>query len=97
MPTFAYTYEEAVNNVPPYLSDFEVFGIQTKFQQEGINSSTIAEADKKRLLADGQDPEEINFEGTELEKKVTNKGTNTIIVREFMEECIKDPDGVLPG
>jgi type I restriction enzyme R subunit len=97
LPTFAYTYEEAVNNVPPYLSDFEVFGIQTKFQQEGINSSTIAEADKKRLLADGQDPEEINFEGTELEKKVTNKGTNTIIVREFMEECIKDPDGVLPG
>lgn len=97
LPTFAYTYEEAVNNVPPYLSDFEVFGIQTKFQQEGINSSTIAEADKKRLLADGQEPEEINFEGTELEKKVTNKGTNTIIVREFMEECIKDPDGVLPG
>jgi type I restriction enzyme R subunit len=97
LPTFAYTYEEAVNNVPPYLSDFEVFGIQTKFQQEGINSSTIAQADKKRLLADGQDPEEINFEGTELEKKVTNKGTNTIIVREFMEECIKDPDGVLPG
>lgn len=97
LPTFAYTYEEAVNNVPSYLSDFEVFGIQTKFQQEGINSSTIAEADKKRLLAEGQDPEEINFEGTELEKKVTNKGTNTIIVREFMEECIKDPDGVLPG
>ena len=97
LPTYAYTYEEAVNNVPPYLSDFEVFGIQTKFQQEGINSSTIAEADKKRLLADGQDPGEIDFEGTELEKKVTNKGTNTIIVREFMEECITDPDGVLPG
>lgn len=96
LPTYAYTYEEAVNNIPPYLSDFEVFGIQTKFQQ-GINSSTIAEADKKRLLADGQDPEEINFEGTELEKKVTNKGTNAVIVREFMEECIKDPNGVLPG
>ncbi len=97
LPTYAYTYEEAVNNVPPYLSDFEVFGIQTKFQKEGINSSTIAEADKKRLLADGQDPEEINFEGTELEKKVSNKGTNAVIVREFMEECIKDPNGVLPG
>lgn len=97
LPTYAYTYEEAINNVPPYLSDFEVFGIQTKFQQEGINSSTIAEADKKRLLADGQDPGEINFEGTELEKKVSNKGTNAVIVREFMEECIKDPNGVLPG
>ncbi|MEK6564074.1 MAG: DEAD/DEAH box helicase family protein [Candidatus Omnitrophota bacterium] len=97
LPTYAYTYEEAVNNVHPYLSDFEVFGIQTKFQQEGINSATIAEADKKRLLADGQDPDEINFEGTELEKKVSNRGTNAVIVREFMEECIKDHNGVLPG
>jgi type I restriction enzyme R subunit len=49
------------------------------------------------LLADGQDPDEINFEGTELEKKVSNRGTNAVIVREFMEECIKDPHGVLPG
>jgi len=97
LPTFAYSYEEAVNNVPPYLSDFEVLRIRTKFQQEGINSQTIADADRKRLLIEGRDPDEINFEGTELEKKVSNKGTNALIVREFMEECIKDPDGVLPG
>ena len=97
LPTFAYSYEEAVNNVPPYLSDFEVIKIRTKFQQEGINSSTIAEMDKKKLLADGKDPDEINFEGIELEKKGTNKGTNVLIVREFMEESIKDSNGVLPG
>lgn len=97
LPTFAYTYDEAVTNVPPYLSDFEAFKIKTKFQQEGINSSTIAEADRKRLLSEGQDPDELSFEGTELEKKISNRGTNTIIIREFMEECIKDADGVLPG
>ena len=97
LPTFAYSYEEAINNIPPYLSDFEVLKLRTKFQQEGINSETIAEAEKKKLLEDGEDPDEFNFEGTELEKKVTNKGTNAIIVREFMEECIKDPNGVLPG
>jgi len=97
LPTFAYSYEEAISNIPPYLSDFEVLKIRTKFQQEGINSQTIAEAEKKKLLEEGEDPEEFNFEGTELEKKVTNKGTNAVIVREFMEECIKDPNGVLPG
>lgn len=26
-----------------------------------------------------------------------NKGTNALIVKEFMEESIKDRDGVLPG
>jgi len=97
LPTFAYSYEEAISNVPPYLNDFEVLKIRTKFQQEGINSKTIADADKKRLLAEGSDPDAYNFEGTELEKKISNKGTNAVIVREFMEECIKDPNGVLPG
>ncbi|MDA3787484.1 MAG: hypothetical protein PF503_03175 [Desulfobacula sp.] len=41
--------------------------------------------------------EEINFEGSQIEKQVINKGTNALIVKEFMEECIKDTDGVLPG
>ena len=45
----------------------------------------------------GKDVEEINFEGTQLEKQVINKGTNTLIVKEFMEECIKDGNGVLPS
>ncbi|MBN1971768.1 MAG: DEAD/DEAH box helicase family protein [Candidatus Delongbacteria bacterium] len=97
LPAFAYSYEEAIDNIPPYLSDFEVLKIRTKYQQEGINSSTIAEAEKNRLIKEGENPDELNFEGTDLEKRVTNKGTNAVIVREFMEECIKDPNGVLPG
>lgn len=97
IPTFAYTYDEAVNNIPPYLADFEVLRIQTKFQQEGINKRTISLEDQKRMLAEGKEPEEVNYEGSELEKRVTNRGTNALIVREFMEECIKGPNGVLPG
>lgn len=97
LPTFAYTYEEAVNNAPPYLCNFQVMKIQTRFQIEGISKRTISLEDQKRLILDGQDVAEINFEGTQLEKQVTNKGTNTLIVREFMEECVKDTSGVLPG
>lgn len=97
LPTFAYTFEDAVNNKPPYLSNFEVMKLTTKFQQEGIHINTISEDDQKKLIAEGKDPTDINFEGTELEKAVTNKGTNALIVREFWEECIKDPNGVLPG
>ncbi|WP_175635091.1 type I restriction endonuclease subunit R [Pedobacter ghigonis] len=97
LPTFAYTFEDAVNNKPPYLSNFEVMKLTTKFQQEGIHLNTISEEDQRKLIAEGKDPIEINFEGTEIEKAVTNKGTNALIVREFWEECIKDPNGVLPG
>lgn len=97
LPTFAYTFEEAVNNVPPYLCNFQVMKIQTKFQMEGISKRTISLDDQKNMILQGKEVEEINFEGSQLEKKVINKGTNTLIVREFMEEAIKDANGVLPG
>jgi type I restriction enzyme, R subunit len=97
IPTFAYSYEEAVKNTPPYLCDFQVMKIQTKFQEEGISKRTISLEDQKILILEGKEIEEINFEGTDIEKSVINKGTNVTIVKEFMEECIKDPNGVLPG
>ena len=97
LPTSAYTFEEAVNNDPPFLSNFQVMKIQTKFQMDGISKRTITLDDQKKLILDGIDVEEINFEGSQLEKQVINKGTNTLIVKEFMEECIKDFNGVLPG
>ena len=97
VPTFAYSYEEAVNHIPPYLCNFQVMKIKTKFQEEGINKRTIALEDQKKLILEGKEIEEINYEGTQLEKKVINKGTNALIIREFMEESIKDANGVLPG
>lgn len=97
IPTYAYSYEEAINNKPPYLCDFEVLKVRTKFQKEGIRKNNISIAEQQKLLADGKEPEEINYEGSEIEKKVTNRGTNALIVQEFMEECIKDESGTLPG
>ncbi len=97
IPTYAYSYEEALNNKPPYLSDFEVLKVRTKFQKEGIRKDNISIGEQQKLLADGKEPEEINYEGSQIEKKVTNRGTNALIVQEFMEECIKDESGTLPG
>ena len=97
LPTFAFSYEEALSHEPPYLCDFQVMKVKTRFQDEGINKRTITLEDQKRLMLEGKEVEEINFEGTDLEKRVINKGTNTLIVRTFMEECIKDDDGVLPA
>lgn len=97
VPTYAYSYDEAVNHIPPFLSNFQVMKIKTKFQDEGINKRTITLEDQQKLMLEGKEIEEINYEGTEIEKKVINRGTNALIVREFMEECIKDANGVLPG
>jgi type I restriction enzyme, R subunit len=97
VPTFAYSYDEAINHIPPFLSNFQVMKIKTKFQDEGISKRTISLEDQQKLILEGKEIEEINYEGTEIEKKVINRGTNALIVREFMEESIKDSNGVLPG
>ncbi len=96
-PTFAYTYEDAIAHAPPYLCGFQVLKVRSKFQLEGIHGKALSPEEQRRLVADGQDVEAIDFEGTDLERKVTNSGTNALIVREFMEESIKDGTGTLPG
>lgn len=96
-PTYAYTYEQALSNIPPYLSDFEVLKVRSKFQVEGIKGEKLPQPVQKKLIEEGKDVEDIDFEGSELERKVTNSGTNRLIIREFMEECQKDSFGILPG
>ena len=96
-PSFAYSFEEAVDHVPPYLCNYEVLKVRSKFQLEGIHGRVLRPEEQRKLIAEGKDLEEIDFEGTALERKVTNSGTNGLIVREFMEESIKDPSGTLPA
>ncbi|MBU1049735.1 DEAD/DEAH box helicase family protein [Candidatus Bipolaricaulota bacterium] len=96
-PSFAYSFDEAIAHIPPFLCDYEVLKVRSKFQLEGIHGKTLKRQEQRKLIALGKDLEEIDFEGTELERKVTNSGTNGLIVREFMEESIKDPSGTLPG
>ncbi len=96
-PSFAYSYQEAIEHDPPYLCNFEVLKVRSKFQLEGIHGGTLPPPIQQKLTADGLDVEDIDFAGTDLERKVTNAPTNALIVREFMEECIKDSSGTLPG
>lgn len=96
-PTFAYSYEEAVGQTPPYLCEFEVLGVQSEYQIEGIHGGELPQPVQDQLVRTGLDLEDVDFEGTDLEKRVTNAGTNAVIVREFMEESVKDSDGVIPG
>ncbi len=96
-PSFNFSYEDAINNKPSYLVPYQVLSVQSRFQMEGIKAGQLPVSVQKKLVAEGKDLEEIDFDGTDLEKKVTNSGTNELIVCEFMKECIKDENGVLPG
>lgn len=96
VPIFNYSYENAVSE--GYLVDFKPpYAARTNFQIQGIKGDELPPSIQKKLVGEGLDLEDINFEGTDLEKKVTNIGTNESLAREFMDVCIKDDLGVLPG
>ena len=96
IPTYLYTYEEAVKD--GWLADYQIYVAQTHFQIEGIRPSDVPDTIKKKLLEEQAiSEEEINFEGTDIEKKVAVLGTNEAIVKEFMEECLTDFTGTLPA
>ncbi len=95
-PTFNYPYEQAVSE--KNLVDFRpAYTAKTNFQIIGIRGNELPLSIQKKLLEEGLTLEEIDFEGTDIEKKVTNLGTNESLVREFMDVCIKDDTGVVPG
>jgi type I restriction enzyme R subunit len=94
-PTFLYSFDEAVKE--KYLVDFSVYAAQTKFQRKGVKGIDLSEEEKSILRSNGIDPDELNFEGTDLERKVTNKDTLRAQWEEFMDNCLKDKSGQYPG
>ncbi len=94
-PTFNYTYQQAVDE--KYLVDFSLYKAQTGFQRDGIKGAELSEEDKNALIEQGFDPDEIDFEGSELEKEVSNVDTLRRQWTEIMDVALRDQGGQLPG
>ncbi|MDP4032723.1 MAG: DEAD/DEAH box helicase family protein, partial [Pseudorhodobacter sp.] len=94
-PTALYLYEDAIKE--GYLADYQVVGVQTHFQIEGVEKGDLPDTIKKKLLEEGMDEDELNWDGTDIEKKIAVLGTNEAIVKEFMENCLLDESGTLPA
>ncbi len=92
---FNYSYQKAVEE--KHLLPFVPYHAKTSFQIKGLREDEIPAAVKKKLVEEGKTLDELNFEGTEFEKRFTNTGTHEAMVREFMEVCTKDDTGTLPG
>lgn len=96
-PTALYDYYEAVED--GVLVDFRkhILGAQTNYQIKGLKYLDLTGSQIEELIGEGINPEEINFEGTDFERKFVTKGTNEAIIKEFMENCLMDKSGTLPA
>lgn len=94
-PTYLYTYEQAVKD--GYLVDFDLYSARTRFQRAGIKGVDLSEEDRNSLVQQGIDPDDLDYEGTEIERTVSNRDTLRKQWAEIMEKCLKDASGQLPG
>lgn len=94
-PTTLYTYDEAVAD--GILVPFKVYKTQTHFQIVGVKPGDVPNEVMKKLMEEGVEPDDVNFDGMDIEKKVVIIGTNEAIVKEFMDNCIMDSTGTLPA
>lgn len=94
-PTAYYSLEKAVEE--KYLVPYEVYTHTTQFLREGIKYAQLSEAQKEELEDADEQPELFHYDAQELDKKIFNRDTNRAIIRNLMENGIRDAAGQLPG
>jgi type I restriction enzyme R subunit len=94
-PTFLYDYPQAVKE--KFLVEFNLYQAQTGFQRKGIKGVDLSEEDRNALIEQGIEPDDLDYEGTEIEIEVSNKDTLRKQWEEIMDVCLKDQSGQLPG
>ena len=95
LPTANYDLEQAVDD--GYLTPFEVFEHTTQFLREGIRLDTLTKEQIEQLEEQGEDPAQYNFSSEQVDKVIYNKDTNRAILRNLMENGLRDASGQLPG
>jgi type I restriction enzyme R subunit len=91
-PSYYYSYEQAIAD--GNLVNYRVLDAQTNFQLKGIQGDALPETLKQMARDQGVDPDELNFDGSEIEKSIINQGTTDAMVREFMDKSRKDIRGL---
>lgn len=89
-PTYYYWYDEAVKEW--FLVSYKVLIARTKFQIQWIKWFELPKEVLEQLKKEWKDPEEYNFEWTDIGKKIDNKDTSRAIIKEFMEQSYKLED-----
>ena len=95
LPTANYDLEQAVQD--GFLTPFEVFEHTTQFLREGIRLDILTKEQIKELEEQGEDPAQYDFSSEQIDKIIYNKDTNRAILRNLMENGLRDATGQLPG
>ncbi len=94
-PTANYDLKKAVEE--NYLVPFRVFKHTTQFLRDGIKYADLTEKQREALEDQDDDPEAFHVSSGQIDKAVFNKDTNRAIIRNLMENGIRETTGTHPG
>jgi len=94
-PTAYYPLDQAVEE--GFLVPYEVYTHTTWFLREGIKYKDLTAEQKRQLEEDGEDPADFDYENHQIDKQIFNRVTNRAIIRNLMENGIRDDTGQYPG
>ena len=92
-PTAHFSYNDAIEHVPPYLAHFEVTSYTTKFLREGIRYTDMTPEQQRQLAEQVEDAELVDYSQEAIDKAVFNKDTDRKILRNLMENGLRDATG----
>jgi type I restriction enzyme R subunit len=95
LPTANYPLEQAIED--RNLVPFRVVTHTTKFLRDGIKAAHLSDEQIAQLEDHGIDPNTLDFEASEIDAAISNRDTNRVIMRNLMENGLRDADGQLPG
>ncbi|CAG1005867.1 Putative DNA repair helicase RadD [Rhizobiaceae bacterium] len=95
LPTANYDLDQAVSD--GYLTPFEVFEHTTQFLRDGIRLDSLTKEQIEQLEEQGEDPAQYDFSSEQVDKVIYNKDTNRAILRNLMENGLREATGQLPG
>lgn len=93
--TASYPLERAIEE--KWLTPYEVFSHTTQFLRKGIKYAELSEEQQRQIEEDGIDPDDLDHNPEALSKQVFNKYTERLILRNLMDNGIRDATGQAPG
>lgn len=96
-PTFNYSYEQAIAHEPPYLCPFKAIKHTTKFLREGIKYKNLTPEQREQLEDQVDDSEAVDYDREQVSRRVFNEDTDRAILRNVMENGLRNADGTRPG
>lgn len=92
-PTSNFSFEDAINNKPPFLVPFRVMAVSTKFSRDGFRYADMNLEQQAEL--EDQDPQaqQIDYDSEDLDKHFFNRDTTRAIWRSLMAGGIREATG----